>query len=424
MAPKKKLKPLNDEELITNPIHRKSGIDTPWYKGWKHLTADERSIYRDRTLSSNLAKKQAEAGTGKKPVHDIYKPKLNLNELMPQIKHHGYTSLSLFSGGGGMDLGFDKAGFKHLASYELLDFAADTIRLNRPLWEVHSGQEGDVTKIDWKKYEGKVDVIHGGPPCQPFSVAGNQNGKEDPRDMFPQFVRCVDTVKPSIFIAENVAGLTQEKFSNYLNLTLIKPLSRYYDMHKFFVNAASFGVPQNRKRIIFVGIRKGITKSKYIQPIQTHNFYHLLKEGSKQKKHEQLDLFSQLLPLAKKTMGVRQALGLPDIGIDFLSPTVRCALTGPRHTTSILSSVAALKTWNCMQIWPNGVAQTRDKARAFVPVNLHFRLSVPECALIQGFPEEWVFDGPVYKSLGQIGNAVPPPMSYAIAKSILSILKN
>jgi DNA (cytosine-5)-methyltransferase 1 len=81
-----------------------------------------------------------------------------------------------------------------------------------------------------------------------------------------------------------------------------------------------------------------------------------------------------------------------------------------------------LKVWNGIHVWPNGVAANREKARAFVAENGHYRLSVPECALLQGFPENWVFEGAVYKTLGQIGNSVAPPMAYAIATSITAAL--
>lgn len=103
-------------------------------------------------------------------------------------------------------------------------------------------------------------------------------------------------------------------------------------------------------------------------------------------------------------------------------PTLRSSLTGPRHTTSVLSRVSAQKIWQKLQIWPNGVASNREQARLFVPDNGHFRLSVPDCAILQGFPESWSFHGAVYKALGQIGNAVPPPMAYRVAVSIAQVL--
>lgn len=122
-------------------------------------------------------------------------------------------------------------------------------------------------------------------------------------------------------------------------------------------------------------------------------------------------------------MGVREALGLPDIGFDTLAPTLRSGLTGPRHITSILNSVSALKVWNQLQIWPNGVARSRELASAYVAKNNHFRLSVADCMLIQGFPVNWPFGPPVYVALGLIGNAVAPPMAYHLALEVSVALR-
>ncbi len=123
------------------------------------------------------------------------------------------------------------------------------------------------------------------------------------------------------------------------------------------------------------------------------------------------------------TLGAGEALGLPDIAYDALAPTMRSTLTGPRHTTSILSSASAQKAWARLNIWPNGVGATREAARAFVPENGHFRLAVADCAVLQGFPHDWSFDGPVYMALGQIGNSVAPPVAYHVAKSVLDALQ-
>lgn len=122
-------------------------------------------------------------------------------------------------------------------------------------------------------------------------------------------------------------------------------------------------------------------------------------------------------------MGVREALGLPAIGYDELAPTIRSALTGPRHTTSILSSTAALKVWTKLAIWPNGVARSREAAQAFPAKDGHYRMSVEDCAVIQGFPTDWQFEGATYQALGLIGNSVAPPMGYNVALAVAAALK-
>lgn len=392
-----------------------------WHQGWD-ITQEEREVYRKRSQASSRAKAKALRGEGTMPIHPINVPLLNPEDLMPLLADNGLRSLSLFSGGGGLDLSFEKAGFTHVASYDTLESVGVTLRNARPSWNIFSGEAGDVTKVDWQQYRGLVDVIHGGPPCQPFSVAGRQQGKEDSRDMFPEFVRAVLEIEPIAFVAENVTALVSKKFSQYVQDVIEHPLTQKYKLARFILSAPSFGIPQMRKRVFFVGFQDEQIAAKYQPPLPTHYWHHLPTNQSAT--YIQLDLFS-LLELSEnlqRCMGVREALGLPDIGFDALSPTIRSSLTGPRHTTSILSSVSAQKIWQKLQIWPNGVAPNREQARLFVPDNGHFRLSVPDCAILQGFPESWPIHGAVYMALGQIGNAVPPPMAYRIAASIAQAL--
>lgn len=400
-------------------VHTLSGTEASWYDGWD-ISPEDRERYSE--LSKNSYQAKLKAITENKIGHyqQINTPKLDPNDLMPKLESNGLRSLSLFSGGGGLDLGFDLAGYTHIASYEILDFAAKTIKLNRPNWNVFTGSDGDVTNIDWKKYRNQVDVVHGGPPCQPFSTAGKQRGSKDARDMIPEFVRCVKEIKPKAFVAENVSGLTSKKFKAYLEQTLFNPLRKQYNIQMFVLNAASFGVPQIRKRVIFVGISKKI-KNQYYPPKDMYNYGHL-KRNISQDSNTTLSLFDDLSSPIQKCMGVREALGLGDLGYDTLAPTLRCTLTGPRSTTSILSSTSAQKVWRSVEIWPNGVQSNREKASAFETKDGTFRLSVADCALIQGFPENWSFNGPVYQALGQIGNSVAPPMAYNIAKSLTQAL--
>ncbi len=390
------------------------------HQGW-NITEAQREIYRQRSKASSRAKKQALNGEGQKPIHSINIPNLNPEKLMPQMPKNRWRTLSLFSGGGGLDLGFDRAGFTHISSYDILAEAGNTLRNLRPDWQIFSGEKGNVKKVDWRSYNGSVDIIHGGPPCQPFSVAGRQKGKDDNRDMFPEFIRAVLEIEPLIFVAENVTALVSKKFSKYVEEVIESPLFPHYKLRKFILNAPDFGIPQIRKRVFFVGFRDGKYLAKYQPPQPTHYWHHLSKNQST--KPIQLNLFDNYETLEKlqRCMGTREALGLPNIGFDGLSPTLRSGLTGPRHTTSILSSVSAQKAWEKLHIWPNGVAENREKANLFVAKNSHFRLSVPDCGIIQGFPESWQFSGAVYQALGQIGNAVPPPMGYQIAVSIAQV---
>jgi DNA (cytosine-5)-methyltransferase 1 len=376
----------------------------PWL-----LTAEERAVYRERSKRSREAKRAALSGEGPAPIHPINVPRLDPGDLMPQHASTGIQALSLFSGGGGLDLGFARAGFEHVASYELLDDAAATLKKAHPEWEVFGGAEGDVRQVSWRKqWRGRVDVVHGGPPCQPFSSAGRQRGELDPRDMFPEFVRAVLELSPQAFVAENVPALASAKFAAYVDEIILRPLQGRYRIHRLELRAEHFGVPQVRRRVVFVGFKSAKTARAFLRPASTHMW----------NPNDELPAVRE----GQRCMGVREALGLPYAGFDALSPTIRSALTGPRHTTSVLNSTAARRTFEQLEIWPNGVATTREQARAFVAENGHFRLALPDVALIQGFPEWWPFVGANYMVLGQIGNAVPPPLAFGLASSVASAL--
>jgi DNA (cytosine-5)-methyltransferase 1 len=374
------------------------GTEAPWYRG-RQISEEERASFRATALRSREAKLKALAGEAVGSLHPVNSPTIDPAELMPTAARHGLSALSLFSGGGGLDLGFDFAGFEHVASFDTLEPAGRTLLSNRPDWEVHAGASGDVRAADWRTYRG-ADVLHGGPPCQPFSTAGRQRGDEDERNLLPEFVSCVLAVQPQAFIAENVAALAGPKFAPYLRSALYEPLEGRYHLTSFMTSAHEFGVPQVRRRVLFVGFRRKRDLARFEVPRATHHAPAEPAEGR------------------QATLGARSALGLPEIDFDALAPTLRSTLTGPRHTTSILSSASAQRAWGKLGIWPNGVAPDREAASAFPAPNGDFRLSVPDCALLQGFPESWRFEGPTYMALGQIGNSVAPPLGYAAALAV------
>lgn len=376
----------------------------PLHEQWQ-LTAAQREVFRLRAREAREAKDAAAAGNGERPLHEVNIPTFDPDSLMPQLAGHGHPALSLFSGGGGLDLGFHRAGFEHQGSWEIMPDAAQTLRTSHPEWTVHGGTDGDVRHIDWRAHRGSIAVIHGGPPCQPFSNAGKQRGASDPRDMWPEFVRAVLQVRPEVFVAENVAALASSTFSDYVDENILAPLGRHYTIRKILLQAYEFGVPQVRKRVVFFGFRTKTLAKRWTAPTP---------------KYRRANDTSSELPAV---IGVRAALGLPDIGYDDVSPTIRSGLSGPRHTTSILSSVSAQRRFEALQIWPNGVAANRDAANAYVTKNGHFRLSVADVALMQGFPESWKFAGATYMQLGQIGNSVVPAVGYAVASSVADALR-
>lgn len=360
------------------------------------LTQEQRERYRATSIRSQKRKLALLADPSQSLPSPIEDWRLNTLDLMPECPSHGLTCLSLFSGGGGLDVGFERAGFQHVASFEILDICGETLRRNRPAWDVRSGiHAGDVCKASFSAFRG-VDVVHGGPPCQPFSVAGKQAGADDPRNMWGEFIRCVKQTRPRAFIAENVVGLLDKKFESFVRETILDPLSDQYVIFKFKLAAHDFGVPQARRRVFFVGFRAARDAARFHEPQPTHGDT------------------GELLPHNT----ARLSLGLPDIGFDVVAPTLRSGFTGPRNTTGVVNSKASLKVWNELQLWPNGVQLTHELAMAYPPENNHFRLCVADCALLQGFPADWRFSGAVYQALGQIGNSVCPPVAYAVARQV------
>ncbi len=370
------------------------------------LTEEQRNRYSETAKKSAARKQRLLSGhSGDMPAGGIkLQGRLDPNDLMPQLEKNGLTCLSLFTGGGGLDLGFERAGFAHQAAFEILDICGETLRINRPLWKVRAGSlAGDVRSAAFTPLRG-VDVVHGGPPCQPFSIAGKQAGAADPRNMWPDFIRCVLQTRPRAFVAENVPGMLDRKFESFIKDNIISKLDGAYTIFKFKLAAHDFGVPQARKRVFFVGFRATRDAARWQQPDPTHG--------------DVDTIFGPLLP--RNT--TRKSLGLPDIGYDVVAPTLRSGFTGPRNTTGILNSKAALKVWNDLNVWPNGVQSTPSKAAAFTAENGHFRMSVGDCALLQGFPAEWQFSGAVYQVLGQIGNSVCPPVAYSVARQVARAL--
>jgi len=380
------------------------------------ITDEKRDWYRKISHESRLSKISAEKGL-LDCIHEVNIPHFDPDVLMPQLKSNALTAISLFSGGGGLDLGFSRAGYEHIASYELIPVCQDTLVSNLKSTKIYCGPEkGDVKKVDWSIYRRKIDIVHGGPPCQPFSIAGAQKGLEDERNMWGEFSRAVNAIKPIVFIAENVPGILNPKFKGFVKKYIVDQLSDY-SIATFEMHTADYGVPQIRKRVFFVGFKSKTQFKKFTPPRPTHTWSHF----GKKEPYYTCSLFDIELP---KTAGVRECLGLPNIGFDNLAPTIRSAFTGKRNTTSILNSTAGQKVWGDMKIWPNGVQADRKKASQFPAKNGHFRLSVQDVGLIQGFPESWKFAGAVYQVLGQIGNSVSPPVAYQVALSVVNALKN
>lgn len=380
-------------------------------------------------------------------------------------------SVELFAGAGGLALGCELAGFHPALVVEWDRWACDTIRRNQtadyPLvrgWEV---VEGDVRSVDWGSVEGPIDLVSGGPPCQPFSMGGKHGAADDPRDMFPAAIEVIRTVRPRAFIIENVRGLTRSTFADYYRYILLRLsypeltshegdtwLSHYhrlraertssehgltYDVVPTVVNAADYGVPQQRHRVIIVGFRSDVD-TKWTFPDATHSKQALLHEqwgtGSYWERHD--------LKPGSRPVVPDMPTGLPP-GAGGLRPwrTVRDALTGlpepsphneagppARGTAKALNHVMqpgarqyAGHTGSHLDL----PAKTLKAGDHGVPGGENMMLrpdgsvryfTVRESARLQTFPDRYELHGSWTEAMRQLGNAVPVLLAQRLAGSV------
>lgn len=333
-----------------------------------------------------------------------------------------YNSVELFAGAGGLALGMSLAGFNHVLLNEFDKSACNTLRTNRPHWNVI---EGDVRHIDFTPLAGKVDFLSGGFPCQAFSYAGKGAGFNDTRGtLFFELARAVKEIKPKVFMGENVKGLlshedgrTLETIKNTiaeLGYTLVEPR---------VLRAIMYQVPQKRERLILIAIRNDIAdRVQFRWPSPYHRVLTLRdalfksvifdcdapkSEGVQypKKKQEVLSLVPQGgdwrdLPedIAKEYMGGSWNLGGGKTGM-----ARRLSLDEPSLT--LTCSPCQKQTERCHPL------ETRP-------------LSVREYARIQTFPDDWQFEGSMSDKYKQIGNAVPVNLAWAIGRSLIRLFND
>lgn len=341
------------------------------------------------------------------------------DEISNHVEPDGdYSVLELFAGAGGLAVGMEMAGLKCVALNEIDKWACQTLRENRPNWNV---LEGDIKDFDFSKYRNSVDVVTGGFPCQAFSYAGKKLGLNDARGtLFYEFARVVKEVNPPICIGENVRGLlSHEKGKTLEGMISILDEIGYNVVPVKVLKAINYRVPQKRERLILVGVRKDVNiQYEYPKPHKKiYNLSDALKkgelyackapksEGSLYPKHKKeiLDLippkgYWRDLPIdiQKEYMGKSFYLGggktgmARRIGWDEPSLTLTC-------------SPAQKQTERCHP----------DETRPF---------TVREYARIQTFPDNWKFSGSVSQQYKQIGNAVPCNLGEEIGFSIVNFL--
>ena len=331
-----------------------------------------------------------------------------------------YKVLELFAGAGGLAVGMEKAGLKCVALNEIDKHACETLRKNRPKWNV---LEGDIKDFNFSEYHNQVDVVTGGFPCQAFSYAGKRLGFEDARGtLFYEFARVVKEVNPPICIGENVKGLLSHDNGKTLQgmISILDEIG-YNVVPVEVLKAINYKVPQKRERLILVGIRKDI-KIKYEYPKPYKKIYNLsdaLKKG---------ELFASNVPVsvgAKYPESKRQVLDLvPPKGYwrdlplhiqkDFMGASFYLG-GGKTGMARRIGWDEPCLTLTCSPAQKQTERCHPDETRPF---------TVREYARIQTFPDDWQFSGPMAQQYKQIGNAVPVNLGREVGYSIIKFLND
>lgn len=330
-----------------------------------------------------------------------------------------YTYIDLFSGAGGLSLGFSKRNFRNIFSIDIDPVFCKTYKRNFP---THRLIQKDITSIRDEEItslvgDTKIDVIIGGPPCQGFSMAGNVGRRfiDDPRNhLFKEFARFISIIHPDVFLMENVARLYTHNNGKTREEILHTFRSLGYNTECKVLNVADYGVPQIRSRIIFIGTclrnnniifpAKKYTPDRYITIKEAINDLPALKSGEASliPNHIAMKHSEQML---KKMSFVKDGGTKNDIPID-LRPLKGDARKYIRYDSSKPS-----------------VCVTGDMRKIF-HYNQNRALTVRELARIQTYPDDFIFEGSSIAQQQQVGNSVPPLFAEVLAESIEEMLKN
>ena len=306
------------------------------------------------------------------------------------------TSVEICAGAGGQALGLERAGFLHTALVEIETNSCLTLRTNRPLWNVF---QEDLRSFDGKPYRG-VDLLSGGIPCPPFSVAGKQLGKDDERDLFPTVLRLASEISPRVVMIENVRGLLGKRFNDYRAEITTRLDYLGYKANWALLQASDFGVPQLRPRVVMVALR-----NQYSEFFEWPEPYPLSPPT-----------VGEVLFDLMNSQGWEGAKQWKD-GADHIAPTIVGG--SHRHGGPDLGPVRARRAWATLGVDGMGI----DNEPPTVGHQGAPRLTRHMVARLQGFPDHWEFIGNKTAAYKQVGNAFPPPVAEAVGKQILAALE-
>ena len=310
---------------------------------------------------------------------------------------HAMTCVEICAGAGGQAIGLERAGFVHVALIEYEREYCDVLLNNKPNWNVICA---DVRKFDGHPYRG-VDLLAGGVPCPPFSVASKQLGENDERDLFPEAIRLIAEIRPRAVMLENVRGLLDPKFDTYRNSILNRIRDLGYVVQIRLLQASDYGVPQIRPRVVIVGMR-----------------------------NDEPGVFSYPPPNKRKAPSVGEVLhdlmgakgwhGLEEWArhANQVAPTIVGG--SKKHGGPDLGPTRARRAWANLGVDGLGIANEAPSAE-FVGTP---KLTKEMIAIIQGFPANWNFGKKKTSACRMIGNAFPPPVASAVGRRIRKALEN
>ncbi|MBQ6471415.1 MAG: DNA (cytosine-5-)-methyltransferase [Victivallales bacterium] len=342
------------------------------------------------------------------------------DEEMKTTPKRPYTDIELFAGAGGLALGLEMAGFKHVALNELMRDACDTLRRNRPKWNV---LEGDVAQMSFDAYCGQVDMVSGGFPCQAFSYAGKKLGFEDTRGtLFYQFARVVKEVQPKIFLGENVRGLLEHNEGKTMaTITDVIHELGYALVEPRFLKAIFYMVPQKRERLFLVGIRNDLADRLTFTWPSPYKRILTLRDALKAGELYPTDVPDspgQKYPQRKQEIlsHVPQGGYWRDLPVEMQKEYMKGSFSLPGGKTGM----ARRLSWDEPSLTLTCAPAQKQTERCHPEETRP--LTTREYARIQTFPDDWEFSGKMDSVYKQVGNAVPVNLAYAMGRALVRML--
>ncbi len=345
----------------------------------------------------------------------------NWNQELRVKPVRAFSSVELFAGAGGLALGLEKAGFDAVALNELNKDACDTLRTNRPDWNII---QGDIHSVNFAGFS-EIDLISGGFPCQAFSYAGDKLGFEDIRGtLFFEFSRAIQAIQPKVFLGENVRGLMNHDHGKTLSTirSVISDLG-YTLVEPKVLKALFYRVPQKRERLFLVGIRNDLVKfAKFDWPAQCPRIL-VLRDALKRGELYETDVpksEGQVYPNRKQEI----LSFVPQGGYwkDLPEQLQREYMQGSYFLGGGKTGIARRLAWDEPSLTLT-CSPAQNQTERCHPEETR-PLTVREYARIQTFPDEWQFSGSVSSQYKQIGNAVPANLAHAVGRSLVALLNS